>query len=527
MKKWILLLTMACLLAGCGSNAEKDTGAAKQEAVRTSLFQREEKQEAQEEPDKNVTDEVTDTVQQENISDYQARGYVLKCFKDSRSGLAYEAGGDRRTVQLVEEGDKTAQVLAEIDKDGNIYRKYESRNGILHGIYFFAGDTVYFPTENGYVIHAAENDEDITEQFVNPDEKIINIHKTNTGFQIITHKDEDTFDSHKNVISIYDENGTLLFSESDEVLEKEAQGTSMEGEHCNWDFDELYIYSAWDKGVSEMNTIVYDNEDGYSATKFWTNDGKNSVIYVGHVLILLGSKEAYIVPDGIKVANGNGYTISGPIYEGGRGCISNGTVILYENHLYDKSRHDFDWENDLIKGFSDHDTMVFIDEDLLKIKKEDGSLYLYNLEGKKVEDYSYASSIEFRNLFSYHNKKAMFTMADDNGVEFTTLIDKHGNWLFDPVEGSSSEQKLLYFPVNQCYLIHDGEGNYKILYEDGSCADVDIYPANYDEDTYLKARSEMSEQEGIEGPDNGWFEEKGHIYHCYIFENELQKVQVL
>ena len=46
-------------------------------------------------------------------------------------------------------------------------------------------------------------------------------------------------------------------------------------------------------------------------------------------------------------------------------------------------------------------------------------------------------------------------------------------------------------------------------------------------DTYLKVRSEMSEQEGIQGADNGWFEEKGHIYHCYIFENELQKVQVL
>ena len=225
-----------------------------------------------------------------NISEYQEQGYVLETLR------AIPESTEKFGAFAIKEGTDADCVLLEIDVRGTVYAAYEYTGEPKSGVWFLNDQTFYYPTENGYVLKSIENGEDVTATYVNSGEKIIDIENTDDDIRIITHA---ALDDGGNKISLYDAKGNCLLVSVDKELEENTIGTSVEGEKCNWDFDQLYYYGQAYDNAAAYNTVWYCNrQDMYD----WKKAKGKDAVYVGGALLLPDIQEAYILPGEGKVS---------------------------------------------------------------------------------------------------------------------------------------------------------------------------------------------------------------------------------
>ena len=306
-----------------------------------------------------------------NISEYQEQGYVLTTFR------SIPTTSEKFGVLAIKEGTDADCLLAVVDIRGSVYAAYQYSGRPKAGIAFLDEQTIYYATENGYVLRLIKTGEDVTDKYVESGERIVNIESVNHGVSIIT---QETLSDGENRVRIYDEKGTCLLSCVDRDLEEKAVGTSMEGIKCNWDFDQIYYYRNYKENVGDSSTIWYCNKDTRHGYK-WSDKGRDAV-YVGHVLLLPDIQDAFIVPSEVTREIGTNSVSIRLLNE----CKTNGEIVLYNNHKLDISKRDFDTAMDYIPDITEEDAVFFANPDVIEVQKREGeefNCYYYQVGEKQ------------------------------------------------------------------------------------------------------------------------------------------------
>lgn len=449
-----------------------------------------------------------------NISEYQEQGYVLETLKEIPESTG------KFGILAIREGTDDACLLAVADVSGTVYASYEYKGLPKSEIEFLNEKTIYYPTKDGYVLKSIDTGEDVATDYVKEGEKIIDVYKFLSGEVCMV--TQAAIGAGRNRVSIYDENGTCMFSCVDKDLEEKAIGTSMEGIKCNWDFDQIYYYENYKGNARGKGTVFYCN-DIYSLYIQHDRNNKKGryAVCVGHAVLLPDIQNAFIVPTEITIRRDDswlGVNWSSDL-------VTNGEIVLYKNHRLDISNGEFDMNTDYIPNVTDEDELCFVNPDVIEIQKadkNDGDFYHYLVDGEKIQLLDEKDRYKF--WYRFYDDLSLVRIYDENKNAHLVLVDENGNQVLDTNVGEI-DYISEYFSRNQCWLVKLNDEREILVDRKGNVLQVDDTQEKPDEEGFSEELRNKRDLE-IYGQGQLFVEESDHIYNVYIYDNKIWPIQL-
>lgn len=423
MNKRLLSVFLSCLLllGGCGQ-VNKETYSNDSEQIEEKSSTENSDIGFIEEGAISESEEMINTVSLENISQYE----------ENIAQLWGSPVKDTILVQLEEEDDEYLLTNSE----GNILFKFDWHDDVC-GIFIKKEDgkkKVYKTIRNDQGGYLAEN---ITDLFITETCENIKIMSEMKEPVVWVTDVLETYDSHEYRLTAYDNNGKMLNSWMESDFQTDAFGSG---------YNESEIF--------QKLSIEYHGDNVFSIT---TNRSDESFIICPDTGLVMPRGNVFFVN-----AFGGKIFLDGVCYDKNGNLLWDKAVEMNGNIL--RGQHE---GTDLI-GYLQNESVVFI-----------------NMDGNEMFQIPLISKLDEFNGFTKECPYAVFTFKNEGGTNYTTLYDKSGNMLYEPVKGK--EYICNEDPIDlreKGYLILDDGENLRLIDSTGNIA-IDFERDKYRNDFAL------------------------------------------